>query len=47
MIHLLFGGDELSLEECVDSLKAAVEPEELRDVNVSSLDAQSLSLEEL
>ena len=47
MIHLLFGGDELSLEECVDSLKAAVEPEELRDVNASSLDAQSLTLEEL
>ena len=47
MIHLLFGGDELSLQECVDSLKATVEPEELRDVNVSSLDAQSLSLEEL
>ncbi len=44
MIHLLFGGDELSLEEYVDSLKAAIEPEELRDVNVSSLDAQSLSL---
>ena len=47
MIHVLFGGDELSLEECVDSLKAAVEPEELRDVNVSSMDAQSLSLDEL
>ena len=47
MIHVLFGGDELSLEECLDSLKAAIEPAELRDVNIITLSAQDLGLEQL
>ena len=47
MIHILFGGDELSLEESLDSLKAAVEPAELRDVNINTLSGQDLSFEQL
>ena len=47
MIYILFGGDELSLEERLDALKAAIEPEELRDVNISTLSGQELDFERL
>ena len=47
MIHIFYGGDELSLEEAVASMKAAIEPEELRDVNVTTLEGAEASFEQL
>ncbi len=47
MIYVLFGGDELSLEQHLDTLKAAIEPEELRDVNIITLGGQDLGFDQL
>ena len=47
MIYLLYGGDEVSLDERLSGMREEVQPEELRDVNVSVLDGAVVSLEEL
>lgn len=47
MIYLLYGDDELTLEETLASLKESVGPEELRDVNINNLDGSRVDLEEL
>ena len=47
MIHLLHGGDELSLHETLSSLKEEVGPAELRDVNITTLKGSEVSFEEL
>ena len=47
MIHLLYGDDEFSISETVASMKDAVEPADLRDVNVTVLDGPSIGFDEL
>ena len=47
MIHLLYGGDDLSMDEALLSMKADVTPAELRDVNVTVLNGSALRLDEL
>ena len=47
MIHLLYGDDEFSISETVASMKDAVEPPDLRDVNVTVLDGPSIGFDEL
>ena len=47
MIYLLYGGDEVSLEERLSGMKEEVQPAELRDVNISVLDGAVVGLDEL
>ena len=47
MIHLLYGDDVLSIREKLASLKEAVQPPEVRDVNVSVFEGARLRLDEL
>ena len=47
MIHLLYGDDEFSISETVASMKNAVEPPDLRDVNITVLDGPSIGFDEL
>lgn len=47
LIYLLYGGDDFSLQETLSSLKEAVEPAELRDVNIAALDGTRVTVEEL
>ena len=47
MVHLLFGDDDFSLGEHLASLKATVQPAELRDVNITVLDGTRLQFSEL
>ncbi|MBM3945526.1 MAG: DNA polymerase III subunit delta, partial [SAR202 cluster bacterium] len=47
VIHLYYGDDALSIRETVDVLKASVQPPEVRDVNVSTLDGVKLRFDEL
>ena len=47
MIYLLHGGDEFSLNEVLASMKEDLEPAELRDVNIATLDGAHVSLGEL
>ena len=43
----MYGGDDVSLQEALSSMKNEVQPEELRDVNITMLDGASVSLEQL
>ena len=47
MIYLIHGEDDVSVEETVAAMKADAGPAELRDVNVTVLEANSLTPEEL
>ena len=47
MIHLLYGDDEFSISETVATMKDAVEPPDLRDVNVTVLNGPSIGFDEL
>ena len=47
MIHILYGDDEFSISETVASMKNAVEPADLRDVNITVLDGSSIGFDEL
>ena len=47
LVHLLFGDDDFSLGEHLASLKATVQPAELRDVNITVLDGTRLQFSEL
>ena len=47
MIYLIYGDDEVGVEEELRSMKAAASPDGLGDINVTSLDAQALSPDEL
>ena len=47
MIHILYGDDEFSISETVASMKNAVEPADLRDINVTVLDGSSIGFDEL
>ncbi|MCH8827286.1 MAG: DNA polymerase III subunit delta [Chloroflexi bacterium] len=46
MIYLLYGEDGLSLEEALASLKANAGPEELQDINISTLDGAAVGFDE-
>lgn len=46
MIYLLYGEDGLSLEEALTDLKANAGPEELQDVNVTTLDGATVGFDE-
>jgi DNA polymerase-3 subunit delta len=47
LIYLIYGEDDVSVEEAVAEMKANAGPDELRDVNVTVLDSNSLTPEEL
>ncbi len=47
MIYLLFGEDELSLQETLTSIKNDVGPDELRDVNITKLNGDEVKYDEL
>lgn len=47
MLYLYYGDDSFSLQQSLASLKGTVEPEELREVNVSVLDGARSRFEEL
>ncbi len=47
MLYLYYGDDSYSLQQSLASLKGTVEPEELRDINVSVLDGARSRFEEL
>ena len=47
MIYLLYGEDSLSVEETLDSLRADAGPDELYDVNTTTMNGASVSLGEL
>ena len=47
MVYLLYGEDEFSLREFLASLKQEVDPAELRDVNVTTLDGAEVGFDEL
>lgn len=47
MAHLLYGEDDLSIEEALDVFKADVGPEELRDVNITVLDGAQTTFGEV
>jgi len=47
LIYLIHGEDDVSVEERVAAMKADASPAELRDVNVTVLEANSLTPEEL
>ena len=47
MIYLLYGGDELSIDETLSSLKEEVGSAEVRDFNITSLRGADLAIEEL
>ena len=47
MIHLLYGGDDFTLQETLSSMKEDVRPAELRDVNIAVLDGSQVSFDEL
>lgn len=47
MIYVLHGDDSFSIAEAVASLKEAVQPAELRDVNVTTLAGSTVGFEEL
>ncbi len=46
MIYLMYGGNDVSLQEALSSMKNEVQPEELRDVNITVLDSPAVSLEQ-
>ena len=47
MIYVLYGGDEFSRDETLRAMKQAVMPPELRDVNISTLNATRTGLDQL
>ena len=47
MIYLLYGGDDLGVQECLTSMKENITPAETRDVNISVLDGTEVGLGEL
>ena len=47
MIHILFGGDELSVGEAASSMKGLVGTEELWDVNITTFAGPDVTLSEL
>ena len=47
MIHLLFGEDEYSRQEVLASLKEDVNPEEMRELNITELNGREVSFERL
>ncbi|MCH7800179.1 MAG: DNA polymerase III subunit delta, partial [Chloroflexi bacterium] len=47
MIYLIYGEDDVSVEEAVAAMKANAGPDELRDVNVTVLESSSLTPEEV
>lgn len=47
MIYLMYGGDDVSLQEELSSMKDQVQPAELRDVNVTVLLGPATSLDQL
>ena len=47
MLYLLYGGDEVSIEEALASLRAAVGPPDLRDVNITVFEASRVGFAEL
>lgn len=47
MIYLLYGEDEFSILENLSSMKNALEPPDLRDVNTTSVDGTTIKFEEL
>ena len=47
VIYILYGGDEVSLEETLASLKEDVGPPELRDANITTFSGAGLGLDEL
>ena len=47
MIHLLYGGDDLSLHEELSRMKEDVGPAELRDVNITVLEGRQVSFDQL
>ena len=47
MIYLMYGGDDVSLQEALSSMKDEVQPAELRDVNITVLDGPAASLDRL
>jgi len=46
LIHLLYGEDGLSLEEALALLRADAGPEELQDINVTTLDGTNVGFDE-
>ncbi len=46
MIHLLYGEDGLSLEEALAALKKDAGPDELQDINITTLEGASVSFDE-
>ena len=47
MLYLIYGEDDVSVEEAVAAMKANAGPAELRDVNVTVLESNNLTPEEL
>ncbi|MCH8310637.1 MAG: DNA polymerase III subunit delta [Chloroflexi bacterium] len=47
MIYLIYGEDDVSVEEAVAAMKANAGPDELRDVNVTVLESSNLTPEEV
>lgn len=47
MLYLLYGGDEVLLDEALSSMKEAVGPPETVDVNVTTLDGSQASFDEV
>ena len=47
MIYLLTGDDEFSLHETLSSMKESVEPADLRDVNITTLDGSQIGFAQL
>jgi DNA polymerase-3 subunit delta len=46
LIHLLYGEDGLSLEEALAALKTDAGPDELQDINITTLDGASVGFDE-
>ncbi|MCL0029143.1 DNA polymerase III subunit delta [Dehalococcoidia bacterium] len=47
MIYLIYGDDNVGVEELLKAMKAAASPDDLGDINVSMLDGQALATDEL
>ena len=47
VIYLMYGGDDVSLEEALSAMKDGMQPAELRDVNITVLDGPTVSLDQL
>ena len=47
MIYLLYGDDEFSIQEVLTSMKEGFGPPDLRDVNITALDADGVGFDEL